>query len=89
MNRKHNPFVSLVALLLAAVILVLTCAGCAQAAATETEDHPGPRFACEWAGVGPAMETLYIITDTETGREYLAWDSYNGAAMTLLLPGEE
>ena len=29
MNRKHNPWVSLVGLLLGAVLLVLTCSGCA------------------------------------------------------------
>jgi hypothetical protein len=41
MNRKHNPFVSLAALLLAAVILALTCTGCnSEAEATERNDRP-------------------------------------------------
>ncbi len=39
MNRKHNPFVSLAALLLAAVILALTCTGC-YSEATEKNDGP-------------------------------------------------
>lgn len=88
MNRKYNPFVSLVALLLAAIILVLTCTGCVQAAAAETETKAAPRFIYEWAGWGPDAGTLYIITDTQTGVQYLTWENVNGAAMTALLPGE-
>jgi len=89
MNRKYNPFVSLVALLLAAVILVLTCTGCAVYTAAETDTETRARFTYEYAGVGPCMESLYIITDNETGAQYLAWDSYDGAAMTALLPAAE
>ena len=79
---------SLVALLLAAIILVLTCTGCTTAAAAETETKPTARFVYEWAGWGPDAGTLYIITDTETGVQYLTWENYNGAAMTVLQPGE-
>lgn len=43
MNRKHNPFVSLVALVLAlllALIMMLTLTGCnAEAEAAERDDH--------------------------------------------------
>lgn len=88
MNRKYNPFVSLVALLLAAVILVLTCTGCVPAAAAETETKAAPRFIYEHAGWGPIAGPLYIITDTVTGVQYLAWEAGDGAAMTQLLPGE-
>ena len=67
MNRKNNPWVSLVALLLAALILVLTCTGCK--AAEKGTPH---RFTYEAAGPSPAMhESIYIITDTETGVQYL------------------
>ena len=87
MRRKKNPLVSLVALLLAAVILVLVCAGCSPAAAAGTEKSAS-RFTYEWEGVGPGLEPLYIITDTQTGVQYLAWNTSTGAAMTVLQPGE-
>lgn len=64
MNHKNNPWVSLVALLLAAIILVLTTTGCTETAAAETE--PAPRFTSEYAG-----NRCTIITDTETGVQYL------------------
>lgn len=71
MNRKKNPYVSLVAVLLLALILVLTCTGC-RAEAAETK--PAPRFSVEDAGNG-----CEIITDTETGVQYLYYfRSYNG-----------
>ena len=89
MNRKHNPFLSLVALLLAAIILVLTCTGCgAVAAAAENKTEPASRFTYEKAGRGPDFGQLYIITDAETGVQYLAWAKGNGAAMTELQPGK-
>lgn len=73
MYRKHNPWLSLVALLLLALILVLTCTGChIETEAAETE--PAPRFTMEEAGNG-----CKIITDTETGTQYLYYfHSYNG-----------
>lgn len=89
MNRKHNPTLSLVALLLAAIILVLTCTGCGvPTAAAENETKPAPWFVCETADNFLGLGILYIVTDTETGVQYLAWWKSNGAAMTVLLPGE-
>ena len=89
MNRKHNPMLSLVALLLAALILVLICAGCGvPTAAAENETEPAARFIYEYAGAGPNVGMLYTITDTETGVQYLAWWSRDGAAMTELQPGK-
>lgn len=65
MHRKSNPWVSLAALLLLAVILVFTCTGCtSQAVAAETK--PAPRFTVEYAG-----NSCDIITDNETGVQYL------------------
>ena len=87
MNQKKNPFVAMAALVVAAIILVLVCAGCSPAAAAGTEEH-APRFVYEYVGKGPGNYPLYIITDTQTGVQYLAWDAYNGAAMTVLQPGE-
>lgn len=49
MNRKHNPWVALVALILLATILVLACTGC-EVAAAEVKNQP--RFTCERAGGG-------------------------------------
>ncbi len=64
MNYKNNPWLSLVALLLAALILVLTCTGCTEADAAETETRG--RFTVEYAGDG-----CRIITDNETGVQYM------------------
>jgi hypothetical protein len=84
MNRKYNPYVSLVALLLAAVILVLTCTGCVvRASWGNTEDGTTARFTVEYAGA-----EIRIITDNETGVQYLAYVHANGAGLTELLPGE-
>lgn len=88
MYRKHNPFLSLVALVLLAVVLVLVCTGCAVETAPAEINDPGPRFTYEYCGKGPGSHPLYIITDTLTGAQYLAWDAYQGAAMTVLQTGE-
>jgi len=67
MNRKKNPYVSLVALMLLALILVLICTGCRiETEAAETK--PAPRFTSEYAG-----DYCTIITDNETGVQYLAY----------------
>ena len=66
MNRKNNPLVSLVALLLLALILVLTCSGCRKAEATHQ------RFTVEENIYEMLTEKrAYIITDTDTGHQYL------------------
>lgn len=64
MNHKYNPWVSLAALLLLALILAFTCTGCTDAEAAETK--PAPRFTAEYAG-----NSCEIITDNETGVRYL------------------
>lgn len=84
MNRKHNPLVSLAALVLLVTILVWICAGCSSAAAAaETENGHGPRFTIELAGLN-----LRIITDNETGVQYLAYIQGQGVGLTVLQPGE-
>lgn len=68
MNRKYNPYVSLAALLLLALVLVFVCTGCAEAsAATES------RFTQEYHYLN-GYHSAYIITDTETGVQYLAYE---------------
>ena len=89
MNRKHNPWVALVALLLLVTILVMACTGCAASAAASTTEEAetgnGPRFTTELAGLN-----LRIITDNETGVQYLVYlYGSNGAGLTVLQPGEE
>lgn len=85
MNRKHNPMVSLAALVLLAVVLVMACAGCTAEALT------GGRFTYARDGFGPGP-ICYIITDTHTGVQYLFCKAgtYNGtgAGLCVLQPGE-
>ena len=106
MRYKYNPWVSLVALLLLATILVLVCTGCASEteaaergttcpvftegteeteAAAETETAPLRRFTVEWAGEGfPHLTGLYIITDNQTGVQYLFVDKVDGSGLVKL-----
>jgi hypothetical protein len=71
MNRKNNPMLSLVALVLLAIILVLTCTGCHVEAEAAEETKPAPRFTTEYVG-----NSCTIITDNETGVLYLAYNSH-------------
>lgn len=89
MNRKHNPMVALVALILLATILVWICAGCSDEIAP-AEETPG-RFICENMEVDFDDLRITVITDTETGRQYIAATnirSGGGVGMTPLLPEE-
>lgn len=62
MNRKHNPMLSLVALLLAAIILVLTCAGCGidTEAAERNAHHAAITEATETETTAPAAEPAHL-----------------------------
>lgn len=84
MNRKYNPYVSLAALLLLALILVLVCTGCRAEAATdgavvavaERTGHANRyTYEVEHNGFGPSF---YTITDTWTGNQYLFVKYGNG-----------
>lgn len=89
MNRKHNPLVALVALLLLAVLLL--CAGCSGVAAAE-EPESSPRFNVEtYANVGSygTPFNTYVITDTETGRQYLFVQHGSHSGLTVLWPAPE
>lgn len=83
MNRKHNPWLSLVALLLAAIILVLTCTGCITEANAATEN----RFTYTRENLC-GYTYAWVITDTETGQQYLLITAGDGGGLTALLPGE-
>ena len=101
MNRKHNPMVSLAALVLLAMILAPVCIGCAPTESTETPAPMEPTETQETTETDTATlarftiemqikfyGTLYVITDKETGIQYLAFETSNGVGMTQLLPGE-
>lgn len=89
MNRKHNPLLSVIALVLLFVILLFSCAGCETDATAATEEKTAARFTAEYSktdGTG----ACYIITDTETGVQYLYFRTGNGdGGLTVLQTGEE
>lgn len=83
MRRKHNPWVALVALLLLVTLLVTVCTGCGTTQA-EAEEEPG-RFTVDNSQRGYGLD-LYVITDNETGAQYLFAESYRGVGLTVLQP---
>lgn len=78
MNHKNNPWVSLVALLLAALILVLTCTGCTEASAAQNG-----RFIVEFGGYAEGLN-IYVLTDITTGQQYLFVDGVQCGGLTKL-----
>lgn len=89
MNRKHNPIISLVAMILLAIVLLLSCNGCETDTAEAAGNENPARFKVERAETdGPGW--CHIITDTETGVQYLYFRTGNGAGgLTVLQTGEE
>lgn len=81
MNQKYNPFLSLVALLVLAVLLLFLvgCSGNAEAADAE---H---RFTLDY-DCSDIKNQVIIITDTETGHQYLFVDGYRACTMVRLDP---
>lgn len=88
MNRKHNPVVALVALALLAVLLF--CAGC-DSTTEAAEPETSPRFIVEVADAKTrgAHQHVEIITDTETGVQYIFIKSANAGGLTVLQPATE
>lgn len=94
MNRKHNPMLSLAALVLLAVILALACTGCTPTEKAETPEpmepqettETLPRFTVETQNT--VYGSIQIITDNETGVQYLFYKFGYGGGLTQLLPGE-
>ena len=88
MNRKHNPLVALAALVLLATILVLACTGCEINTAPPADENPA-RFVTENVKTD-GRGACYIITDTETGVQYLYFHSGSSAGgLTVLQSGED
>ena len=87
MNRKNNPWISLIALLLLTTILIYVCSGCERKEAhglpkAETE----ARFMIEHhimiekeSGI---IRYADIITDKKTGEQYLFYKSGSGSGLT-------
>ena len=77
MYRKNNPWISMIALIVLILITVMICSGCrvttVEAAKTER------RFTVE------CPETyISIITDNETGIQYIAYRTSTGTGLTKL-----
>lgn len=97
MNRKHNPIVALVALILMILLVAAVCTGCDEAeaakeTAVETESAPTTRFTIELKIMdnknGPSR-VCRIITDKETGVQYLFYKDNNAGGLTKLEPAPE
>lgn len=86
MNRKHNPLVAVVALLLLAVVLL--CTSCSTPAKAE-EPESSPRFIIESQKPNNLTIEVRIITDTETGVQYLMTQHGQGVGLTVLQPAPE
>lgn len=82
MNRKHNPWVSLVALLLLVTLLVFICTGCG---VTQAEAEEPDRFTYDYQQ-RYFGDRIYIIADKETGVQYLFVLSHNAGGLTVLQP---
>lgn len=96
MYRKNNPWVALVAVMLLALILAFVCTGCHVEAAAATEGTEptaamgaagitGPRFEVDHEGYGwPWLDGIYVITDTQTGTQYLFCETGTGCGLCKL-----
>lgn len=88
MSRKHNPLVALVALILM-ILLVLACTGCEEAEAAEAAEPTRFKIEAATKEGGTVDHHLYIITDTETGVQYLYVDDYRAGGLTVLQPAPD
>ena len=87
MARKPHPLVTLIALILLVLILMLTCSGCTSTWTPEP-GVPAPRFTIETV-TNNGHGVTKIITDTETGVQYLCYQYDNGIGLAVLQPGAE
>jgi hypothetical protein len=87
MNRKHNPYVAIVALLLLTIVVAWICGGCYAERTEVTEvtevSEPTRRFTVEAQPVS-GIYVIQIITDTETGVQYLFYRNLEGAGLCKL-----
>lgn len=91
MNRKHNPWAALIALVLLAIIIISTCTSCGFDRAAEAEKIDAHRFTVKEFDTDldiPAYG-VQIITDTETGVQYLVVYSSRGPGVTVLQTAQD
>lgn len=88
MSRKNNPWVALVALILLLVLVVCICTSCGSAVAEETD---ATRFIIEVekAKTRNGWDSVKIITDTETGAQYIFFEDGYAGGLTVLEPAAE
>lgn len=85
MNQNIKNWVTLVTLIMLLVLIVCTSEACTDTAeATES-----PRFTAEYTGEGARGMHIYVITDNETGAQYLFIKDGYGGGLTVLDPARE
>lgn len=88
MNRKHDPWVSLIALLVGAILLVFCLTGCSGTERVEADVPKQERFTMEQV-TNSLRVRVYVITDNQTGIEYLWVSGSNKGGLTRLEPAVE
>jgi hypothetical protein len=83
MNRKHNPWVSLVALLLLVTLLVAICTGCT-ISSTKTE-YDDPDDAPKMMTVVDSTLGYAIYRHDETGVHYFCRDGGYGRSVCVMV----
>lgn len=90
MNRKNNPWISSFALLFLAAILTWICSGCENKEASGTlQVETEARFGVEHytiieAGTIGNIRFIDIITDNETGTQYMFYQKGSGSGLTKM-----
>lgn len=87
MNRKANPWVSLAALVLIVVSLVSLCC-CGEPTNANAAEPTSARFEITHSELVGGTR-VKIITDTETGTQYLIIGASQGYGLTVLQPTPE
>ena len=87
MKRNYKPHVALVALLILALIVSYVCNGCAVKTSAADKEEPMFRFEIESLPV-KGYYYLQIITDTETGVQYLFYQTASGGSGLTRLEDE-
>ena len=79
--------------ILSLILIALTVCGCVCEPSESVEVQGPNRFICELVeseiSQGSHLDYLIIVTDTETGVQYLIVDGDNGVGVTVLQPKEE
>ena len=86
MRRKHNPWISLVALLLLVTLLVTICTGCTTRNTSSTKTEYGdPDDAPEMMTVVDSTMGYTIYKHDETGVHYFCRDGGYGRSVCVMV----